>query len=433
MPKLESAIQSTYTVILGGGRGSRLHPLTRDRAKPAVPLGGKYRLIDIPLSNAINSGFRQIAVLTQFNSASLNSHISDTYRFDIFRRGSVEVFAAQQTDRGNEFFQGTADAVRKVLKSVEPSMSADHVLILSGDHLYRMDYSELLETHVTSGADVTVSVIPVHRSQCAGFGILLADDAGRIRSFKEKPKTDAEVDALTPPEALRKSLLLGPDERLASMGVYIFRMDVAREVLAREEMLDFGKDIIPSLIATHKVQAHLFRGYWQDIGTIDSFFDANLGLTDENPAFRFYHPNAPIYTRARFLPASKFHDTVVRHSIVSDGCLLFGSEIDHCVIGVRARVQRDTRLKDVIVMGNDFYEEDEVRALNLAKGIDAAGIGPGCTIERAIIDKNARIGAGCTLRGRAGRPDSDGDGWFLRDGILLIPKNGRIPAGTVIE
>ncbi|MBL8111908.1 MAG: glucose-1-phosphate adenylyltransferase [Acidobacteria bacterium] len=433
MPKLESAIQSTYTVILGGGRGSRLHPLTRDRAKPAVPLGGKYRLIDIPLSNAINSGFRQIAVLTQFNSASLNSHISDTYRFDIFRRGSVEVFAAQQTDRGNEFFQGTADAVRKVLKSVEPSMSADHVLILSGDHLYRMDYSELLETHVTSGADVTVSVIPVHRSQCAGFGILLADDAGRIRSFKEKPKTDAEVDALTPPEALRKSLLLGPDERLASMGVYIFRMDVAREVLAREEMLDFGKDIIPSLIATHKVQAHLFRGYWQDIGTIDSFFDANLGLTDENPAFRFYHPNAPIYTRARFLPASKFHDTVVRHSIVSDGCLLFGSEIDHCVIGVRARVQRDTRLKDVIVMGNDFYEEDEVRAVNLAKGLDAAGIGPGCTIERAIIDKNARIGAGCTLRGRAGRPDSDGDGWFLRDGILLIPKNGRIPAGTVIE
>lgn len=433
MPKLESAIQSTYTVILGGGRGSRLHPLTRDRAKPAVPLGGKYRLIDIPLSNAINSGFRQIAVLTQFNSASLNSHISDTYRFDIFRRGSVEVFAAQQTDRGDEFFQGTADAVRKVLKSVEPSMSADHVLILSGDHLYRMDYSELLETHVTSGADVTVSVIPVHRSQCAGFGILLADDEGRIRSFKEKPKTDAEVDALTPPEALRKSLLLGPDERLASMGVYIFRMDVAREVLAREEMLDFGKDIIPSLIATHKVQAHLFRGYWQDIGTIDSFFDANLGLTDENPAFRFYHPNAPIYTRARFLPASKFHETVVRHSIVSDGCLLFGSEIDHCVIGVRARVQRDTRLKDVIVMGNDFYEEDEVRAVNLAKGIDAAGIGPGCTIERAIIDKNARIGAGCTLRGRAGRPDMDGDGWFLRDGILLIPKNGRIPAGTVIE
>ncbi len=433
MPKLEAAIQSTYTVILGGGRGSRLHPLTRDRAKPAVPLGGKYRLIDIPLSNAINSGFRQIAVLTQFNSASLNSHISDTYRFDIFRRGSVELFAAQQTDRGDEFFQGTADAVRKVLKSVEPSMSADHVLILSGDHLYRMDYSELLETHVTSGADVTVSVIPVHRSQCAGFGILLADDEGRIRSFKEKPKTDADVDALTPPEALRKSLLLGPDERLASMGVYIFRMDVAREVLAREEMLDFGKDIIPSLIATHKVQAHLFRGYWQDIGTIDSFFDANLGLTDENPAFRFYHPNAPIYTRARFLPASKFHDTVVRHSIVSDGCLLFGSEIDHFVTGVRARVHRDTPLKAVIVMGNDFYEEDEVRAVNLAKGIDAAGIGPGCTIERAIIDKNARIGAGCTLRGRAGRPDMDGDGWFLRDGILLIPKNGRIPAGTVIE
>jgi glucose-1-phosphate adenylyltransferase len=274
---------------------------------------------------------------------------------------------------------------------------------------------------VTSGADVTVSVIPVHRSQCAGFGILLADDEGRIRSFKEKPKTDAEVDALTPPEALRKSLLLGPDERLASMGVYIFRMDVAREVLAREEMLDFGKDIIPSLIATHKVQAHLFRGYWQDIGTIDSFFDANLGLTDENPAFRFYHPNAPIYTRARFLPASKFHETVVRHSIVSDGCLLFGSEIDHCVIGVRARVQRDTRLKDVIVMGNDFYEEDEVRAVNLAKGIDAAGIGPGCTIERAIIDKNARIGAGCTLRAGPA-PDMDGDGWFLRDGILLIPR-----------
>jgi len=428
---MREANQRVYTVILGGGRGTRLHPLTRHRAKPAVPLGGKYRLIDIPISNAINSGFRSIAVVTQFNSASLNVHIAQAFHFDGFARGGVEIFAAQQTEEGSEWFEGTADAVRKLLRRLS-NRECDHVLILSGDHLYRMDYRELFRTHVENGADVTVSVLPVPRKECSGFGILSMNEEGRIVAFKEKPKDGEDLSALAPPAALRERLSLQPDDFVASMGVYIFRMDALTEVLSDPAHLDFGRDILPRMMTTHRVFAHVFDGYWRDIGTIGAFFDANIELTDENPAFRFYHPEAPIYTRPRFLPGSKVLDARVTRSILADGCLLMGAEIDHCVIGIRARVQRGARLKDTIVMGNDYFEEDDTRAANAAKGICAAGIGPDCVIERAIIDKNARIGAGCVLRGDPSRPDQDGDGWSVRDGVVIVPKDGRLPPGTVV-
>ncbi len=420
-----------YTVILGGGRGTRLHPLTRDRAKPAVPLGAKYRLIDIPLSNAINSGFRNIAVLTQFNSASLNSHISSTYRFDIFGRGEVEVFAAQQTEAGYEWFEGTADAVRKLFRRLDLS-DIDHVLILSGDHLYRMDYREMVAQHLETGADVTVSALPVTREECEGFGVLSASADGLIYAFKEKPKATDDLTMLVPPAPLRERWGLDPEQFLASMGVYVFRTNVLREALDMPSSLDFGKDILPKLIQTHGVYSFVFRGYWRDIGTIASFYEANLSLTDDTPSFRFYHPEAPIYTAQRFLPASKIKDARISRSIISDGCILHGSEIEHSVVGVRTRVQKGARVAESILMGCDFYEDDDVRAANLARGIDAAGIGPDCVIERAIIDKNARIGAGCILRGNPARPDEDGDGWFMRDGIVIVPKNAALRPGTIV-
>ena len=420
-----------YTIILGGGRGERLFPLTRDRAKPAVPLAGKYRLIDIPLSNAINSGFRDIAVLTQFNSASLNIHVARTYQFDIFSSGNVEVFAAQQTAAGGGWFEGTADAVRKHMLQLIGKHPA-HVLVLSGDHLYRMDYRPMLKRHLESGADVTVSVIPVGRSECREFGILSPDAEGRIRAFCEKPATDAELDPLALPESLRGAWGLAPGQFVASMGVYIFRFETLRQALRDRTKLDFGKHILPALIASHKVVAHPFRGYWRDIGTIASFYEANLALTEENPAFRFALPDAPVYTRTRFLPSTKILDAKVSHSILGDGCLVFGAELDHCVVGVRARIQKGARLKETIVMGIDFHEEDDVRAANRERGIPDAGVGPDCVIERAILDKNARIGAGCRLIGAPGRPDADGDDWFVRDGIVIVPKDAVVAPGTVV-
>lgn len=427
----ESLMPRVYTVILGGGKGSRLFPLTAHRAKPAVPVAGKYRLIDIPISNAINSGYRHIAVLTQFNSASLNAHVSNTYRFDIFGAGQVEVLAAEQTDLSNDWYQGTADAVRKQLRRLA-AWGCEHLLVLSGDHLYRMDYREIVERHVDSGADATVSVIPVARAECTGFGVLSADTDGFITAFKEKPKANEDISHLAPPEALRRQWDLPPDEYLASMGVYVFKFDVLRELLADPDLLDFGNDILPKMLGSHKLGAHLFKGYWRDIGTIASFFDANLALTGEDPPFRIFHETGPIYARQRFLPASRFTDAVVRASIVSDGCLIQGASIEGSIIGIRSRIQQGARLKDVIMMGADYYESDAVRAANLSRGIEAAGVGPNCVIERAILDKNARIGARCVIRGAVGRPDQDGDGWYLRDGIVIVPKDATLKPGTEI-
>ncbi len=420
-----------YTVILGGGRGQRLYPLTKHRAKPAVPVGGKYRLIDIPLSNAINSGFRHIAVLTQFNSASLNSHITNTYRFDIFGQGQVEVLAAEQSDEGGDWFQGTADAVRKQIRRLT-AWGVEHLVILSGDHLYRMNYREMFDRHIEAGADATVSVIPVDRAGVTGLGVLSVDERGDVTAFREKPRADEDISSLLSPAPLREKWGLGGNEFLASMGVYIFRLSTLREMLTNESYMDFGKDILPDMLGKHRVSAHLFRGYWRDIGTIEALYDANLALTDEDPPFRFHHPDGPIYTRQRFLPASKLVDARVSRSILSDGCLLFGSELDHCVIGIRSRVQKGARLKDVVMMGADYYEDDDVRAANLARGVEAIGVGRDCVIERAILDKNARIGAGCILRGAVGRPDEDGDGWYVRDGIVIVPKDATLPEGTIV-
>lgn len=420
-----------YTVILGGGRGSRLFPLTAHRAKPAVPVAGKYRLIDIPLSNAINSGYRHIAVLTQFNSASLNAHVSNTYHFDMFSQGLIEVLAAEQTDESMDWYQGTADAVRKQLRRLA-AWGCEHLLILSGDHLYRMDYRDIVQRHVDSGADATVSVIPVPREDCTGFGVLSADTKGFITAFKEKPKANEDISGLAPPEELRALWDLPKDQYLASMGVYVFRFDVLQSLLQDPTLLDFGNDILPMMLGKHKLGAHLFKGYWRDIGTISSFFEANLALTKEDPEFRIFHETGPIYARQRFLPASKFLDARVRQSIVSDGCLIQGASVDGSVIGIRSRIQRGAELKEVIMMGADYYENDAVRAANKSRGIEAAGVGPGAIIERAILDKNARIGEGAIIRGAPDRPDEDGDGWYLRDGIVIVPKDATVKPGTVI-
>lgn len=420
-----------HTVILGGGQGKRLYPLTRDRAKPAVPLGGKHRLIDVPLSNAINSGFRDIAVLTQFNSASLNNHISLTYRFDSFARGGVEVIAAQQTEEGGEWFEGTADAVRKHMRRLG-NREYDHVLVLAGDHLYRMDYREMFLEHVRASADITVGVLPVPKEDCAGFGVLLTAADGQIRAFREKPRTDEELAPFAPSKDLRDRWGLQPGQYLASMGVYFFRGETLRDALANPANMDFGRDILPAMIDSEKVQAFPFRGYWRDIGTIRSFYEANLALTDDDPPFHFYHPDAPIYTRPRFLPASSLVDVRFDHCRLADGVRIYGAEVVRSVIGLRARIEKGCRIVDSIVMGADDIEEEDGRIAALAKGLPPVGIGANCVIERAIIDKNARIGAGCVLRGDASRPDEDGDGWFFRDGILIVAKNGVLKPGTVV-
>ncbi|MEN9785042.1 MAG: glucose-phosphate adenylyltransferase [Pseudomonadota bacterium] len=420
-----------YTVILGGGRGQRLYPLTRHRAKPAVPLGGKYRLIDIPISNAINSGFRHIAVLTQFNSASLNAHITNTYRFDMFGQGHVEVLAAEQTDEVNDWYQGTADAVRKQIRRLA-AQGVEHLLILSGDHLYRMDYRPLVDRHVALGADCTVSCFPVPRAECTGLGVLSCDTSGRITTFREKPGAEEDISSLAIPSSLAATWGVPDGEFLVNMGIYVFRLDALREILADPKYIDFGKDILPAILGTHRVYAHLFRGYWRDIGTIGSIFDANLALTAEEPPFRFHHADGPIYTRQRFLPGTKVGDCAVRRSIVSDGCLLFGAEVDHCVIGIRSRIGRGAVLRDVVMMGADYYEDDGLRAANLERGLLPVGVGANCVVERAILDKNARIGEGCVIRGAPHLPDAEGEGWVIRDGIVIVPKDAALPPGTKI-
>lgn len=420
------------TVILGGGRGSRLHPLTLHRAKPAVPLGGKYRLIDIPVSNAINSDCRKIFVLTQFQSASLNRHIAQSYRFDAFSRGFVQVLAAEQTDReGSDWFQGTADAVRKAWHHLyRPGI--EHVLILSGDHLYRMDYRPMLRTHLEQNADATIATIPVTRAGCDGFGVLRANEEGLIVGFREKPRADEDISHLEVPDSLRTAWGMGARPHLASMGVYVFKVESLLEAMAGPNADDFGRDILPNMLKTHRVAAHVFDDYWEDIGTISAFFEANLSLCSDNPPFRFWDALAPIYTRPRFLPATRFSEVQITACIVSDGCLVFGASLHRCVIGVRSRIKAGVQARDCVMMGADFYEDDATRADNARRGVIDMGVGEGCVLERVILDKNARVGAGCTLRGAAGQPDADGPGWSRRDGIIIVHKNAEIAAGTVV-
>ncbi len=418
------------TVVLGGGRGTRLYPLTALRAKPAVPLGGKYRLIDIPISNAINSGLRDIFVLTQFNSASLNAHISRTYRFDMFSRGSVEVLAAEQTDDDAEWFQGTADAVRQHLhRFTRPGV--EHVLILSGDHLYRMAYDELIAHHDAVGADITVATYPVSRSQCDGFGVLATNEEGLITAFREKPPADADLSDFKLPAWLKEKAGTELDYT-ASMGVYVFKASVLQKYLADASLIDFGRDILPKAIHEHKVLCHLFNGYWEDIGTIRSFYEANLLLCEQDAPFHFYVPEAPIFTRPRFLPPSVMREGHVERSLIAEGSLVFGARVVRSVIGHRSFLQPGCRVEHSIVMGADYYEVNETRLAIEAAGGIPVGIGEGASIRQAIIDKNARIGAGAVIHGSDDRPDEDHGTWAVRDGIVIVAKGTTIPPGTVL-
>ncbi len=427
----EGFMNNTLTVVLGGGRGTRLMPLTLKRAKPAVPLGGKYRLIDITISNAIHSGLRRVFVLTQFNSASLNAHISKTYRFDYFSNGWVEVLAAEQTDRSRDWYQGTADAVRQQLHQIAKDWVED-VLILSGDHLYRMDYGEILARHKATGADITVSCIPVDRAKCSGFGVLKADADGMLVDFVEKPADDADISHLETPPALRDAWEMGDRGYLASMGVYVFKKEALCELLADPTNIDFGQHVIPTALRTRKVAAFLFKGYWEDIGTIGAFYQANLALLGEDPPFVFGDDHAPVYTRARFLPASRFLEAQVNRSMVAEGCEIHGARVSNSIIGLRSRLWHGCTVEDSIIMGADYGQSHADRIRVLAAGGVPVGIGEGASIKRAIIDKNARIGAGCVIHGSPDRPDEDHGDWLVRDGIICVAKSAVIPPGTVL-
>lgn len=422
-------------VILGGGAGNRLFPLTQQRSKPAVPLGGKYRLVDIPLSNCINSDILRTFVLTQYNSASLNRHIAQTYRFSQFSNGFVEIIAAEQTPESPQWFQGTADAVRQVLPHIR-DWGIDTLLILSGDHLYRMDYRQFLERHHDSNADVTVSVIPCEAREASEFGLLKIDDNGRIVEFKEKPKGDdllsMHVDTgrlgLDAHEAQRRPYL-------ASMGIYVFKYDQLEQLLREDpSWIDFGKHVIPAAIKSRHVQAHLFDGYWEDIGTIGAFYRANLDLTTKIPKFNLFDAEAPVFTRARYLPPSKIEETEINDSIISDGCIINGAKITNSVVGLRSRISKGVQLEASFMMGADFYQTFEDMRNDLGRGLPRVGIGEGTAIRRAIIDKNARIGKNAKLLNDAGVAEAEGlnGSYFIRDSIIIIPKNAVIPDGTVV-
>jgi glucose-1-phosphate adenylyltransferase len=427
--------ENVVAVILGGGAGSRLFPLTRERSKPAVPLGGKYRLIDVPVSNCINSSITQIFVLTQYNSASLNRHISQTYRFSSFSSGFVEILAAEQRKDSPDWFQGTADAVRQILPHLRDSR-VKTLLILSGDHLYRMDYRRFLERHYSTNADVTISVIPSTAEDAQGFGLLKTDTVGKIIEFREKPKGEAleamRVDTtnfgLTKEESERRPYL-------ASMGIYVFDYAKLIELLkADETAVDFGGELIPAAIDKYNVQAHLFDGYWEDIGTIRAFYEANLDLASPLPKFNFFDTDSPIYTRSRYLPPSKVHDCDIDNSMVSEGCILNGVHARTSIIGLRSRIDGGVRIESSIVMGSDFYESiDEIKA-NIERGVPHIGIGTNTIIRRAIIDKNVRIGKNVKMLNTGGVENYDDPRacFFIREGIIIVPKGAVIADGTEV-
>jgi glucose-1-phosphate adenylyltransferase len=419
-------------VIMGGGQGTRLFPLTKDRAKPAVPLAGKYRLVDVPISTCINSGFRRIYILTQFNSTSLHRHLSQSYKFDHFTGGFVEVLAAQQTFSDASWYEGTADAVRKNLIHFL-DQDFEYLLILSGDQLYRMDYRRMIAEHKEAGADVTIATIPVGRAEAQSLGIMQISEDRRITRFVEKPKDAAVQDSLRLPAEWHSKLgIEGGEERfLASMGIYVFNRDVLPRLLDNT-LTDFGKHIIPRSIETHRVCSHVFQGYWEDIGTIRAFFEANLDITAELPRFNFFDMSAPIFSRPRFLPGSKINNAHIDHAVVSDGCIINQAKISQAIVGLRMIVGAGTELHRVVALGCDYYESKESIADHEKAGKPRVGIGSGCRIENAIIDKNARVGNNVVIS-PAGKPEKlDHPLYFIRDGIVIIPKGATIPHGTVI-
>lgn len=419
-------------VIMGGGAGTRLFPLTKERSKPAVPMAGKYRLVDVPISNCINSEIRHMYVLTQFNSASLHRHIHQTYRFDRFASGFVEILAAQQTPGGAFWYQGTADAVRQNLKYFLRD-EYDFVVILSGDQLYRMDFRNVLQQHIDHEADITICAMPVPRDQAGALGILQVNAENRIVRFVEKPKDPAVLDELKLAEPLLSQIAgaTGSDQFLASMGIYVFNRDILRKALDNDKT-DFGKHIIPDAINRYRVHAYLFQGYWEDVGTIRSFFDANLALCSTKPQFNLFDRHAPIYTHARFLPASKLLDARVSNSLIADGCIILNSAIEHSIVGVRSFIGTECVIRNTIIMGCDYYESHHQVQEQDAMGIPHMSIGHRTRIDRAIIDKNAHIGENVTITDKTGQADFDGPNYYIRDGIVIIPKNAVIPAGTAI-
>lgn len=419
------ANRNTLCIIMGGGRGKRMEPLTRYRSKPAVPLGGNYRLIDIPISNCLNSGFNKILVLTQYNSESLNKHIFRTYKLDTFFRGFVEILAAEQSYEKTEWFQGTADSVRRAMPHIhDPRI--DEVIVLSGDQLYNMDLRDLQAVHHRTDADLTIACHPEPVENIHGFGIMNIDPEGRITSFIEKPKDPAAI----PGGPIQVD---GKPRYLASMGIYIFKKTVLAELLRQDpNQVDFGKEIIPAAIRTKKVFAYTFNDYWSDIGTIGSYYDASLMLTDYTPPFNLYNEEWQIFTRPRYLPPAKILECQVNRSIISEGCIIEESVIRRSLIGVRSVIGNNTKIFESIVTGNDYFESIADRSAKESKGIPTIGIGRDCEIRKAIIDKNVSIGDGVKIINRNGAENEDGDKYSIRDGIVVVHKGAVIPSGTVI-
>ncbi len=420
-------------VIMGGGRGTRLAPLTNERCKPAVPLAGKYRLVDIPISNCINSEMNRIFLLTQFNTASLHRHIQGAYQFDPFGGGFVDILSAEQTEKSVDWYQGTADAVRRNLIHFR-KYPHDLVMILSGDQLYRMDFREIIEQHLATGADVTISAKPFPLSRLEGLGLMRVADDLSIQQFVEKPKDPAVVASLAVSPAVERKLKEPSDEKrcLTNMGIYVFNRAVLSEAL-ENSMVDFGREVIPALLGHKKLYAHIFEGYWEDIGTVKAFFEANLALAQPLPPFNFFDATTPVYTHYEYLPASKLNKCAIDNVVIADGCIVTDSKLKHSLIGIRSYIGEGSDLEDVIVMGADYYETPEQIAAHLARGKPHLGVGKNCRIRRAIIDKNTRIGDGSTLSPE-GKPDGTyvGGAVVIRDGILVVPKGALIPAGTVV-
>jgi len=428
-----STQKRVLAVIMGGGRGTRLAPLTQERCKPAVPLAGKYRLVDIPISNCLNSDINRIFLLTQFNTASLHRHIQTTYAFDTFGGGFVDILSAEQTEKSLDWYQGTADAVRRNLVHFR-AYPHDYVLILSGDQLYKMDFRKIIDQHRATGAEVTVAAIPFPVSRVEALGLMQVGEDLAIHKFVEKPKDPAVIAGLTLSPALEASLQSPTGEKhcLASMGIYVFNRGVLAEALDNS-MRDFGREVIPSLLGKKRLFAHIFEGYWEDIGTVRAFFEANLALAQPLPPFNFFDPATPIYTQDRYLPASKLNKCAIDHVVIGDGSILTDSSLKHCVLGIRSYVGEGSQLQDVIVMGADYYETEEQMHENTTRHRPHLGIGKACKIRRAIIDKNARIGDGCDIS-----PDGKADGIYaegaivIRDGVLVVPKGATLPPGTTL-
>jgi glucose-1-phosphate adenylyltransferase len=422
-------MRDVLAVILGGGQGSRLFPLTQLRSKPAVPIGGKYRLIDIPISNCLHANIRRIFVLTQFNSASLNRHIGQSYRLDAFSQGFVEILAAEQTPDNPNWYQGTADAVRQAARHLV-RFDAQYYLILAGDHLYRMDYSAMVEGHIDSRADITIAAQPTSLDDASSMGIFRVDRSGQVIAFEEKPDRArlTQIQHSVPHGATFSGQ--SPEKPfLASMGVYVFTRDVLLEILSQDSSKDFGREVIPAALGRYNVQSYLFRGYWADVGTVKSFYDANVMLTGPGAAFSFYHPDRPIYTHPRFLPGSRLAHCAVREAIISEGCYIEHCTIEQSVIGIRTNIQGGAIIRRSVLLGADYYESDD--AAPAAGNAPKLGIGRDVRLEHVIVDKNARIGDGATLVNEAQIDKADGDGYYIRDGVIIVPKDGVIKPGTI--